>query len=134
MRALAVAGVIAVFGAGAFAEALPEFTQGSWQFARSIDSGSGKPQMITTTRCASPSDDLRARREQAGKIGCNMSPVTKSGMTYTYSVNCVVHGEPTQSRSVLSVESARAYRVDIESKSKGQTTKETLVARRVGDC
>ena len=131
---LAIAVAIAASAQVAFAQSLPEFAKGKWEFTRTIESGGGKPQVISNTRCASPSDDMRARRDQASKAGCKMSPVSKSGSTYTYSVSCVVQGAPLESKSVMSVENPRAYKVQIQSSQGGKSTKELLVAKRVGDC
>ena len=43
-------------------------------------------------------------------------------------------GMQVQSRSTLTVESPDAYRLYVESREGGATSKETLIARRVGDC
>lgn len=43
-------------------------------------------------------------------------------------------GLSAQSKSVISPDGDSAYKVDIESQQNRQTTREVLVARRIGDC
>lgn len=40
----------------------------------------------------------------------------------------------TRSKSVLTVESGSAYRVEVDVVTDGQPSKEQLVAKRIGDC
>jgi hypothetical protein len=131
MRALIlIAGLAGI----AHAEDLPQFNKGKWQFERTVQNGAGKPQTLSSSKCASPSEDMKMRSEGAAKAGCKVTPVAKSGSSYTYSATCPIGGKPVESTSVMTVESASAYRVSVESKSGGKVSKEVLVAKRVGDC
>jgi hypothetical protein len=68
------------------------------------------------------------------QAGCQPSPVNKSGNLYTFSLKCTIQGVPIASKSVITVESDSAYKVDVESKQGSKTTREQLSARRLGDC
>ena len=116
------------------AQAPPEFRKGMWEFTRTVDDGAGKPQTLNRQKCTSPSEDMRAQRASGAKMGCKASPVAKSASTYTYTVTCEIKGTTVESTSVMSVESDSAYRIDIQSKGGGKSTKEQLVAKRTGDC
>jgi hypothetical protein len=60
--------------------------------------------------------------------------VTRSGNLYTFSLSCRLQGVEVQSRTLIKLESDSEYVVDAESKQNGNTTREHLVARRIGDC
>ena len=73
------------------------------------------------------------------KSGCRFSPVKKSGNVFTYTADCSMRmptGNKMTSRStsVMTVAGDASYRVDIDSVTDGQASKELLVAQRVGDC
>jgi hypothetical protein len=118
----------------AHAQDLPQFRKGMWEFDRTVDAGTGRPQALKSQRCTNPTDDLRKQNAMLEQVGCKASEVTHSGNTYSFSADCNVNGVAVQSKSVITVESDSAYRVNVESKQGPQSTKETLVARRVGDC
>lgn len=132
--ALVLGALLAITATVAAAQGPPEFQKGKWEFTRIVDGGAGTPQTLTTSRCTSPSEDMRAQRDKGAKAGCKISPVTRSGSTYTYTATCDFQGVPVESTSVLTVDSASAYRINIQSKGGGKATKETLVAKRTGDC
>ena len=119
---------------GAAAPDAVEFQRGLWEFARTVNTETGHPLTVTNQKCTSPSDDMRATRDAATKAGCTVSPTTTDGSTRTYTYTCTFAGQPVESTSVLTVESARAYSVAINSKGGGKSTQEKLVAKRVGDC
>jgi hypothetical protein len=118
----------------AFADDLPPLRQGMWKFQRTVG---GK--MVETTKCANPKEDMKKQNAILEKAGCRFSPVRKSGNVYTFTADCSMETSPgsrihSRSTSVLSVEGDRAYTVEIEVVTDGKSTKETLVAQRVGDC
>jgi hypothetical protein len=116
------------------AEQLPVFKPGLWEFRRSVDAGDGKPATLTNQKCTSPTDDMNKKTESMAASGCQASPVSRSGNLYSFSLKCTIQGVPIESRSVITFESDAAYKVDVESKQGGKTTREQLTARRVGDC
>ncbi len=117
----------------AVADDLPVFRQGLWEFDRSVDGGDGKPVALTTQKCSDPTADMKKKNEEA--LGtCKMSPIARSGNIYTFSAECTILGVSMQSKSVITAESDSAYRVDIDALQDGITTKELLMAKRVGDC
>jgi hypothetical protein len=100
----------------ALADDLPSFRPGLWEFKRSVEgtNGAGKP--LNT------------------KQGCKASSVVKSGNAYSFTTDCQIQGVPMQSRSVVTVESDSAYKVDVTSKGGARSTTEALVAKRIGEC
>lgn len=60
-------------------------------------------------------------------------PAAKDPILHSASLALVL-GVPVESTSVMTVDSASAYRINIQSKGGGKATKETLVAKRIGDC
>jgi hypothetical protein len=116
------------------AEQLPAFKPGVWEFRRSVDSGDGKPAVLTNQKCTSPTDDMNKKTESLATSGCEASPVSRSGNIYNFSFKCKIQGVPIESKSVITVENDSAYKVDVESTQGGKTTREQLAARRLGDC
>jgi hypothetical protein len=73
------------------------------------------------------------------KSGCRISPVKNSGNVYTYTVECSLKmpsGSTFNSRSssVMTVVSESSYKIEIDVVTDRQSSKELLVARRIGDC
>jgi len=116
------------------ADDLPALRQGLWKFQRTV---SGKK--IETTKCTSPTEDMKKMNATLEKSGCRFSPVKKSGNVYTYSADCSMKmpsGATMNSRStsVMTVMSESSYKIEIDVVTDGQASKELLVALRVGDC
>jgi len=116
------------------ADELPVFRAGLWEFKRSVDGGDGKPATLTNQKCTNPTEDMQKKTESMMTAGCKSTPVSKSGNLYTFSLQCKIQGVDIQSRSVITVESDSAYKVDAESKQGSKTTREQLTARRIGNC
>ena len=132
---VAIAILIAVVAPPAAAvDQLPAFRPGLWEFKRSVDAGDGKPATLTNQKCTSPTDDMNNKTEAMAQSGCQPSSVSRSGNLYSFSFKCTIQGIPIESKSVITVESDSAYKVDVESKQGGKTTREQLAARRIGDC
>ncbi len=129
---LALASLVALSSA-ALAEDLPPFRKGLWEFKRTVQGGAG-PQEMKTQKCTSPSDDMKARNEKATRDGCTLSPLSRSGNSYRFTFECKLQGTSLRSESVLTVQSDSAYHVEIDSQVGGAHTKESLDARRLGDC
>src|SRR3989304_8860409 len=62
----------------ALADDLPALRQGLWKFQRTVG---GKK--IETTKCTSPTEDMKKMTPKLEKSGCRLSPVEKSGDGYT---------------------------------------------------
>ena len=91
---------------------------------------------MNTQRCASPNDDMKRQNAMLEKAGCHFSPFTKAGKTYTLTTECTAKNPPMTSRTttVITVDSDGAYTVQVDATANGQSTKELLTARRIGDC
>ena len=118
----------------ALADDLPALRQGSWKFQRTVD---GKK--IETTECTSPTEDMKKMNAMLEKSGCRFSPVKKSGNVYTYTADCSMKmpsGASLSSRStsVMTIVSEDSYKIEIDVVTDGQSSKELLVAQRIGNC
>jgi len=116
------------------ADDLPALRQGLWKFQRTVG---GKK--IETTKCTSPTEDMKKMNATLEKSGCRFSPVKKSGNVYTYTADCSMKmptGATMDSRStsVMTVAGESSYTIEIDVVTDGQSSKELLVAQRVGDC
>lgn len=118
------------------ADDLPALRKGMWEFNRSVEDSKtpGKPMNMTNKKCADPTADMKQMNGALTRQGCKFSPVVKTGNAYSFSADCQIQGVSMQSRSVMSVESDSAYKVDVTSKAGAQSTREVLVAKRLGDC
>ena len=119
-----------------FAGSWPTLRSGMWEYKRTMvrSDQPGKPIVITKRKCGNPAEDMKRQNAQFTAAGCQCSPVRQAGNTYTFTTQCSMAGMQVQSRSTLTVESPDAYRLYVESREGGATSKETLIARRVGDC
>ncbi len=116
------------------AEDLPRLQAGMWSYQRMVDVN-GKPQSMTKTECADPTARMKQTNAAAASRGCKMSPLVRNGNRYTFTFRCTNNGVEYSSRSVMTVISPTAYRVDVEAHGPdGKTQKETLTAKRIGDC
>jgi hypothetical protein len=118
----------------ALADDLPALRQGLWKFQRTVGG-----EKIETTKCTSPTEDMKKMNGKLEKSGCRFSPVKKSGNVYRYTADCSMKmpaGATMNSRStsVMTVVSESSYKIDIDVVTDGQASKEMLVAQRVGDC
>jgi hypothetical protein len=118
----------------ALADELPTFRKGTWEFQRTVDGGPGKSQKLSNRECVDPTADMKRQNAMLTKMGCTFSPVAKSGNAYTFTSQCKMQGIVAQSKTVLTYESDGAYRLNVESTQNGRPSKETLTAKRVGDC
>jgi hypothetical protein len=118
------------------AEDLPKFKPGMWEYHRSIENPNDpqNPRTMVTTKCTNPSEDMKKQNEMASKMGCNISPMIKSGNKYTLTESCNIQNTSVQSKSTITVENDSAYSVEVDVKSAAKSTKEVFRARRTGDC
>ncbi|HEX7486147.1 MAG TPA: DUF3617 family protein [Vicinamibacterales bacterium] len=136
-RLIAALGLVSMVVVGAVviaSEDLPAFRQGMWKFTRTVG---GKP--VETTKCTNPTDDMKRQSAMVQKAGCTVSPIRKAGNTYTFESDCSLKGPrgggiTSHTTTVMTVESDSAYRLEVAGTQDGEPMKETLVARRVGDC
>lgn len=94
---------------------------------------------MVSKKCTSPSDDMKRQNAMLEKAGCRFSPMKKKGNTYTFTTECTVKNPSGgtligRTTSIITVESDSAYKVQVDGTANGQSTKELLIARRVGDC
>lgn len=131
--AVAVVSVVALCAVVVAREDLPAFRQGMWKFTRTVN---GK--VIESSKCTVPTDDMKRQNATLQKAGCTFGPVQKSGNTYTFKADCEMKmpggSVSSHTTSVLTMENDGAYRLEVTGTADGTPTKESLVARRVGDC
>jgi hypothetical protein len=129
-----VAAMLTSLAGLAHADDWPAFRYGMWNFVRTIESSGGGGRSIANKKCMNPTEDMKKQHEMSAKAGCTVSPVTKSGNSYTFVTACKLQGQAVESKSTMTVESDSAYKIRVASKAAGQSTKELLVATRSGDC
>jgi Protein of unknown function (DUF3617) len=133
---IAVLAGTATLSLAALADDYPVLKPGMWEFKRTVASpdAGGKAMNVERRECADPTADMKKSNDTLAKQGCKFSPIVRSGNAYSFSSDCRIQGAQFQSRSVITVDGAGAYRVDVTSTGGGSSTKELLVARRVGEC
>src|SRR5262245_25920900 len=145
---LRIALYVALLGAGlslgtglADAKDPPKFRPGLWQFDRTleIDGVKTERQLLTSnlmvkpreTRCVSPSAALRIASRPIYLGNCRVTRSQPGDNDYVTMTYCGP-GDPVKSE--LKVDSDTAYTEIHEGKIGASTTKDTVVARRIGDC
>jgi hypothetical protein len=116
------------------ADEWPALRAGRWQFDRTIESSGPTPGKVSRTACVDPTADFSRQREQLTRAGCTFSPVVRAGNVYRYSADCRMAGVASRSESVLAVDGTDSYTLKVESRTDGSSSRETLIARRIGDC
>jgi hypothetical protein len=132
LGALMVCSALALSTPHCFADDYPSFRKGMWQLDDTMEIN-GKPIKHPTKRCMDPTTTVRAALEPTNAFGCVTEAPKKTGNRYESVTKC--SGAVTGStQRVITVESDSAY-TDISIQQLGKTkAKETLIARRVGDC
>lgn len=120
----------------ALAGELPPFRKDVWEFHRTVDGqdSSAKPTTMTNKKCTDPTADMKRMNEMLSKQSCKFSAPSAKANVYSFSPECRMQGVAMQSQSILTVESDSAYTVQVTGSGGGRSTKELLVAKRVGDC
>ena len=113
----------------------PVFKPGNWTFEQTMSRSRAQPPIRHPThRCTDPTADHEAQQGMFANAGCPVMSLTQNGNTYRYSATCKLGGMTTKSDSVLTVESAEAYTITVDSNTDGSETYDVLHARRIGDC
>ncbi len=134
IRVLSFTALLALSTSIALAADWPTFKPGNWTFDRTLTPTGSTPEKVSRTECTDPTADQQAQRAMLAKAGCQFTPLVQSGKTYRYSATCKMAGMTIQSDSVLTVDSAEAYTITVDSTEHGVKTHEVLRARRIGDC
>lgn len=135
LAALVLALQVGIPSAAAAAE-LPSFRKGVWEFKRTIEGqgSTGKGTAMSSRKCIDPSADMKRMNELLARQGCKFSPVAVNGNVYSYSADCQLMGAAVKSHSALTAESEDSYTLRVTSSGSTGSTREVLVARRIGDC
>jgi len=126
----------AVVGPPLFAaDELPAFQPGLWSFTLTVHApGAVRPVVQGIRRCANPSDDIRRKWRALADQTCKFTPVKRDGNHYAYSSQCQKESVRLSMKALIVVTSDQEYRVETESQTNNQVRKESLVAKREGDC
>jgi hypothetical protein len=116
------------------ADELPSFRSGFWELKRTVEDPGAQPMNVETRNCVDPSADIRRMQEAMSSRGCVYSPLAKDGNTYTLTADCKQGDATVRSRTVITAESDSAYSVTVTTISGERQSRETMTARRVGDC
>jgi hypothetical protein len=134
IRLFSLTALLALSTSIALAADWPVFKPGNWTFDRTMTPTGSMPEKVSRTDCTDPTADQKAQRAMLAKAGCQFTPLVQSGNTYRYSATCKMAGMTVKSDSVLTVDSAEAYTITVDSTEDGVKTHEVLRARRIGDC
>jgi hypothetical protein len=120
----------------AYAEELPAFRPGLWEFNRSMDDNSGmyRQTRFIRQRCADPTADLRKTRAKMAAEGCSLSPLSGTGDFYEGTSTCEAPRSRMESHIVLTAAGGDAYRLAITTRGEKGSTTEEVTAKRLGDC
>lgn len=120
----------------AYAEELPAFRPGLWEFNRSMEDNSGmyRQTRFTRQRCADPTADLRKTRAKMAVQGCSLSPLSGTGDFYEGTSTCEAPRSRMESHIALTAAGEDAYRLAITSRGEKGSTTEEITARRLGAC
>jgi hypothetical protein len=133
-RLFSLTALLTLLASVALAADWPTFKPGNWTFDRTLTPTSSTPEKISRTECTDPTADQKAQRAVLAKAGCQFTPLVQSGKTYRYSATCKMGGMTIKSDSALTVDSAEAYTITVDSTEDGVQTHEVLRARRIGNC
>jgi hypothetical protein len=110
----------------------PKFRKGMWQLDDTMEIN-GKPIKHPTKRCTDPTTTVQATLEPKTAFGCVTEPPKRTGNRYQSLTKCSGAMVGSTER-VITVESDSAY-TDISVQQLGKIkARETLIARRIGDC
>jgi hypothetical protein len=114
----------------------PAFKKGMWEYQRTMfGAGAGGMNAESTNKkCADPAAGMKAMSDMLAKQGCKVSPPVVKGNVRTAVTECSVQGSVVRSESVMTISSDSAYSVSITTTGGGQTSREKMTAKRVGDC
>jgi hypothetical protein len=139
---LAAAAAIALFAAMSACLAYdgPTFRSGLWKFERTLEAD-GKPtdRLPTSglsinremTRCVDPTSALKAEFTPSGFGACKIKDVRKTDGGYVFQKTC---GGDVAVETRIDVKNDSAYTETNQGSIGNISTKETVVAQRVGDC
>lgn len=132
-------GVAAPIVAGADEFDGPSFRSGMWEFERTLEhtgSLAALPQATFLTReqvarCVDPTEAMKETFRSSNVGGCQSMKPEKFDNRYVFSLRCDFAGPV---RTEIEVESDAAY-TEVNEHTVGKfLRKETVVARRIGDC
>ena len=138
--ALLAAGVILLGVSAADAKDPPRLRAGLWEFDRTLEvNGTQTDRLLTSnllikpreTRCVDPNAALKAASRPLFLGTCRVTRTQPSDNEYVTTTYC---GGGAPVKSVMKVESETAYTQTHEGKIGANTTKDIVVARRIGDC
>ena len=118
----------------------PQFVQGLWRFERYLEVSSSNRALPNSkhvraepvvTRCVDPTEAMKETFRPVSIGSCSPTAPERSNDTYRFAKRCDYLGPVT---TVITIESATAYRETNELIAGPSSKKETVVARRIGDC
>jgi hypothetical protein len=137
---IAAAGALFAASSASFAYDGPTLRSGLWKFERTLEADgkptdrvqtSGLPIDRETTRCVNPTLALKAESTPLHAGACNTKDFRKTDGGYVFQRTC---GGAEPIKTEIEVKSDSAY-TEINEGNIGKTsTKEMVVAQRVGDC
>lgn len=118
-------------------EQWPKVQHGLWEVERSVENEEGS---FKDSNCTNPIQDLKKQnRTLEQNNDCQYDPPSEDGDSYRYRTECAMNKMGGASfsvvtTSVLTMDGGNAYTLVMERAINGATKKETVRAKRVGDC
>ena len=137
LRRVLVALAAAAVGLADTAEGpvVPALRQGLWSYERVAETpGRGMPRPVSVRKCIDPTADMKKNLAELKARGCTVASSGHQGNEYSWSIECSVNGSTVQMSSLVIVESPTAFREEMSSQWRDQSTKSILSAHRLGDC
>ncbi len=140
MLAIAAACVLFAAGSESFADDGPTFRSGLWKFERTLETNGEATDRLQTsglsiarqmTRCVNPTLELKEELTPLKVGACNTRDLRKTDDGYVFEKVC---GNAAPIKSEINVKSDSAYTEIHEGNIGKLSTKEIVVAHRIGDC
>ena len=114
----------------------PALRKGLWEYKRTMtgQGAGGKDAELTSKKCIDPAAAYLSMADMLAKQGCKTTAHSVKGNVRASATECPVQGGVLKSQRVMTIANDGAYTVDITTTGSGKTSRETLVAKRVGDC
>jgi hypothetical protein len=113
----------------ASATELPSFQEGLWEYHHTVNGETTK-----TKVCANPTEEMKQQNVALERALCHVTPLKKSGETYSYTAECSMRDINSRTTSTMTVKGADAYQLQSDGMINEQSVEELLVAKRLGPC
>lgn len=130
LRIIVVIALVVVSGSG-IADEVPKFKPGKWEYSKTLVINNGKELHQKVSRCEDPTSEMREFMQAGSMMGCKWDKPLRSGNQYTSLSAC---NNGNTKKIIRIIKSDSAYDEMSEDAGKKIHMKQTIIARRIGDC